>query len=175
MVDNELQVWGIHAGRPRGASDAVHRALEEETDRLFSSGVIAIGWPEVGDLRELTCDRDSFKQRLRETNPSLTPGAVAIDATTLLVFACEARVGDIVVWRPRLRTEVRIGRITSDYLFEPDSHEEYVHRRRVSWARLLRPTDFSDSARRAVGQQRSFFPIKNHQHEFLERVAVDRG
>jgi restriction system protein len=174
VVDTQRTVWGIHAGRPRGQSDTVHGVLEQETDQLFREGTIAIGWPSMGDLRDLGCDRDAFKRRLEETNPELAPRSVAADAGTLLIFACDVRIGDLLVWRARLRDEVRIGRILSDYRFEPESHDEYVHRRTVRWARNVRPSNLTDEARRSLGQHKSFFEIKNHRNDFIVLADPDR-
>jgi predicted Mrr-cat superfamily restriction endonuclease len=175
VIDTQRTVWGIHAGRPHAQSDTVHRDLEQEIDQLFREGTIAIGWPYMGDLQDLGCDMDAFKRRLEETNKDLTPRSVAADAGILLSFACAVRIGDLLVWRPRLREEVRIGRILSDYRFEPESHDEYVHRRTVRWARNLRPSDFTDEARRSLGQQKSFFQITNHRDDFIVLVDPDHA
>ena len=66
-------VWGIHMGARVGA-----RPQEE--------GYVAIGWQELGDLREIPADRDAFKAALRESLPDLKDGAVPVHAGLLFRF-----------------------------------------------------------------------------------------
>lgn len=158
-------VWGIHTGRPRGSKASEQRVLAAEMDRVFKGaggrGTIAVGWPEMGDIGALPPDAEAFKRRLAEVHPDASAQSIANDAATLLAFVHEAKVGDIVVWRSGETRDVWIGHIRGAYAHVPDAHDEYVNRRAVSWRPPQAATDFSKEALRSLGQQRSFFRVKN--------------
>lgn len=163
-------VWGIHTGRPRGTKESEQRVLAAEVDRAFKGtggrGTIAVGWPEAGDLRSLSPEPAAFERRVGEIHEGASPQTIANDAATLFAFACEAKEGDIVVWRSAETNDVWIGRIRGGYEHVPDAHGGYVHRRAVSWRPPRPTTDFSKEALRSLGQQRSFFRVKNATEEF---------
>lgn len=165
-------VWGIHTGRPRGSKESEQRVLVAEMDRIFKGaggrGTIAIGWPAIGDLRDLPEEQEAIKLRLAEILPEATPQVLTNDAATLRAFAAEASEGDIVVWRSPETRDVWIGHIRGPYAYEPDAHQEYVHRRTVSWRPPQDASDFSKEALRSLSQQRSFFRVKNDGAEFRQ-------
>lgn len=164
-------IWGIHTGRPRGSTEGEQQGLIPQMDETFKGGIVAIGWPEVGDLGNLPADREAFRQRLAESAADRLPRSIAADATTLLAFVHEARIGDFIVYRSPISNDIMVGRVTGPYYHDPNAHQEYVNRRKVSWARRMPIDAFSPDARKALGQQRSFFRLKHHAEEY--RVALE--
>lgn len=159
-------VWGIHTGRPRGSVQSEQHALTVQMDELFKGGTVAIGWPQLGDLSDVPADREAFKQRFAEVNSDQPSRSIAADATTLLAFVHEAQIGDFIVYRSPITNDIRVGRIVGPYHHDPDADHDYVNRRQVRWARRVPVDAFSVEARKALGQQRSFFRLKDHAEEY---------
>jgi restriction system protein len=75
MADIEKRIWGIHT---------YDEALFLKDDKM------AIGWKEIGNLREIPANRDDFKKKYVQVYPDASKGAVAtcagmLYALTLLV------------------------------------------------------------------------------------------
>ena len=86
MVSNKT-IWGIHT----------------TDDLLFlNQNIIAIGWPEMGDLSQLVSSRDEFKERFLKTYPNGKKGAVATSAGMLFWFVHEVQIGDYIVFPSKL-------------------------------------------------------------------------
>ena len=82
----ETTVWGIHAGRTGDA------------DTLFlKNGVVALGWPHMGDLSALANTREAFKSRVAIIYPDKKAGAIPVDAGQFFRFVHEMAVGDVIV------------------------------------------------------------------------------
>jgi restriction system protein len=88
------QVWVVHMGRPGGKP---REGSIDFTRELLDRGYIALGWPNMGDMSELSADLPEFKAFFRHHH---TPGAsersVANQAEMLYQFVHEMRLGDIV-------------------------------------------------------------------------------
>lgn len=150
-------VWGIHT----------------QGDRLFLGGkVIAVGWREMGDLREIKPSRDAYKSRYWEVYPSVKKGNVATSAGMLYRFYAEAQIGDYVVFPSKTDRKINIGVIEGDYSFAADA-ADYPHQRKVKWLKHLPRTAFSQGALYEVGSALSFFTVKNYADEFVS--ALDAG
>ena len=81
MVSNKT-IWGIHT----------------TDDSLFlSQNIIAIGWPEMGDMSQLLPSRDEFKEQFLKTYPNGKKGAVATSAGMLFRFVHKVQIGDYIV------------------------------------------------------------------------------
>lgn len=128
-MTQSLPVWGIHAGK------------FGEADPLFNAGWIALGWNEIGDLRQLSPTREAFKVVMKEADPDAKPGSIPVNAGQLYRFVHEAMAGDLIVWRPKNNpAQVRIGKITGDYKYESQPGTDYPHQRPVSWKASVEAT-----------------------------------
>ena len=117
MANEEKKIWGIHT----------------QDDNLFLKGnVIAIGWKEMGDLRLIDANRDTFKDKYLQTYPDAKRGSIATAAGMLFRFCYEVQVGDYVVFPSKSNREVNIGVVDGDYVYDP-SQAEYVQTRKVKW------------------------------------------
>lgn len=147
----EKRVWGIHT----------------QDDSLFlRDNVIAIGWREMGDLRNIGKDRDAFKAHYSEVYLDAKKGSIPTAAGMLFRFLNEAQIGDYVVFPSKSNRQINIGVIESDYIYEP-SAVEYVQQRKVKWIKHLSRTSFSQGALYEVGSAMSFFAVKNYADEYL--------
>lgn len=149
-------LWGIH-----------HRGTHE----FVGEGIVAIGWPDAGDLTDLADDRDRFKARLRESFPDRTEAWVANAAGQLLRFRHVMREGDLIVYSRKADRTINIGRIVGGYAYEPGISGRYPNRRRVEWLKTELPRDeFSSGCLYEVGSALSVFTIKEHKEELLARL-----
>ena len=157
MADSEKRIWGIHT---------YDETLFLKDDKM------AIGWKEIGDLREIPASRDDFKKKYMQVYPDASKGAVATCAGMLYRFCHEVQIGDYVVYPSKNDRMINIGEITGDYEFVSDAHE-YVQQRNVKWLKHIPRTSFSQGALYEVGSALSFFAVKNYADEFLS--ALDKG
>ena len=157
MADIEKKIWGIHT---------YDEALFLKDDKM------AIGWKEIGNLREIPANRDDFKKKYVQVYPDASKGAVATCAGMLYRFCHEVQIGDYVVYPSKSDRMINIGEISGDYEYVPDAHE-YVQQRNVKWLKHIPRTSFSQGALYEIGSALSFFAVKNYADEFLS--ALDKG
>lgn len=151
------KVWGIHT-------------LD---DNLFlKNNVIAIGWPDFGDLSKVTATREAFKERYAQIYPNDKPGAIPTSAGMLYRFIHEIKIGDYVVFPSKVDRMVNIGVVEGEYTYV-DSEKEYVQQRKVKWLKHLPRTSFTQGALYEIGSAMSLFMVKNYADEYLS--ALDKG
>ncbi len=164
MMAAEPVVWGIHGGRTG------------DVDPLFlKQGYIALGWPEMGDLRQVPKDREAFKTRAADCYPDAKPGAIPVYAGQLYRFLYEVKPNDLVVYPSKRDSQVHLGRVTGDYRYSPCVNQQYPHLRPIRWLKAIPRTQFSQGALYEIGASMSFFHVKNYGDEFraaLEGQAV---
>ncbi len=156
MASEEKRIWGIHS---------------QDDNLLLKGNVIAIGWPDMGDLSGIEPSRDSFKEKYALTYPSAKKGSIANGAGMLYRFCCETQIGDYVVFPSKSNREVNLGVIEGQYSYDP-SQREYVQTRKVKWLKHLPRTSFSQGALYEIGSAMSYFTVKNYADEFL--LALDK-
>ena len=158
-MQNELRIWGIHT--------------PIQNEPLFlQSGLVAVGWSQMGDLSALPADRDAFRDKYSVIYPDATKGNVGINSGTLYRFVHEMKSGDYIIFPAKSDRNIYIGVIDGDYQFQP-GNTEYPHQRQVRWLKHLPRTAFSQGALYEVGSFVTFFSVKNYADEFL--AALNKG
>lgn len=152
---NESAVWGIHAGR-----------TGEAVPLFLTKNVVALGWPEFGNLAGLG-RREDFKSRYAQVYPNVSQQSIANSAGQLFRFVHEIQIGDIVVFPARDDRQVHIGRVTTEYEHEPSASAEYPNQRPVKWLAHFPRTRFSQAALYEMGSAMSLFQIRNNSEEIL--------
>ncbi len=156
----ENNLWGIHAGKTGDASS------------LFTKqGCVAVGWVDMGDLGQISPDRDAFKQRVTQVYPNIKPGAIPNYAGQLYRFVHEMQVGDLVAYPDKFERKIYLGEVTGAYAYDPNKSSDYPNIRAVKWLGSFPRTQFSQGALYEVGSAMSFFQVKNFADEF--RAALD--
>ena len=153
-----VSVWGVHMGEHVGA-------------RPVEQGYVAIGWPDLGDIRQYP-DRDALKAALAQNYPDKKRGSRPVDAGILFRFAHEMKADDIVVYPSKHDRMVNIGRFTGEFDHVADDADGYPNRRRVEWLGHFPRSDFSQSALNEIGAFITVFLIQGHPNEFLTKVGV---
>src|SRR5262249_47496972 len=95
-------------------------------------GIIAIGWDDLGDLRQYAT-REEIADRLRDNRGPGSPEPT-MDSLACLQFLREMQVGDFVVAKIGRSKLLGVGSIQSEYLHDA-TRSEYHHVRRVHWIR----------------------------------------
>ena len=90
--------------------------------------VIAIGWDDLGDLRELST-RESIQEKLRDLYGRPKP---TNDSLACYQFAYEMKPGDHIIVKQGRSALLGYGKITSGYEFHV-TRPEFKHVRRVRW------------------------------------------
>lgn len=96
---------------------------------LAESGIMAIGWDELGDLAAYK-SREEIAEKLKAAEG--TESSKKMDSLTCWQFQNEMTVGDVVYAKKELNAIVGRGIVKSDARYEPD-REHYVHVRDVEW------------------------------------------
>lgn len=151
-------VWGLHC---------------HDENLVLQGGVIAIGWPKMGNLKELPNDRDAFKARHREAYPEAKKGNTPVAAGMMIRFTYEVAIGDYVVYPSKINRMINIGVIEGDYCYVPSQGGEYLHQRKVTWLKHLPRTAFSQGALYETGSVLSFFSLKSYGDEFVHALNDD--
>jgi 5-methylcytosine-specific restriction protein B len=99
-------------------------------DRCQEEGVIAIGWDDLGDLRQYP-DQDAIARALRAQRGPDQP-APHNDSPACYDFAYTMQPGDYVVAKIGRRRPLDIGVVESGYRYD-ESRQEYRNLRSVRW------------------------------------------
>ena len=118
----KARVWAFAPGK--GAS---------RWEEFREKGIIAIGWDDLGDLRDYD-SKESIHSRLAELLNQPNPSN---DSLACHQFAHEMQPGDHVIAKQGRRTLLGRGVIESGYEFD-ESRPEFRHMRRVRWKKTGR-------------------------------------
>jgi restriction system protein len=152
-------VWGLHMGAHVG-------------DRPILGNYVSIGWPELGDLRQIAADRETFKQAMAEAYPAMKSGTIPGAAGTVFKFAHIIKPGDFVIYPSKSNRMVNIGRFTVASSYSEGDQDNYPNRRTVEWLGHFPRNDFSQSSLNEIGSAITLFRIKRHASEFLLKIGI---
>ena len=158
-VAANITIWGVHMGMHVG-------------DRPIEGGYVAIGWPALGDARQIGATRADFKQAMAQAYVDMKPGAVPVDAGTVFKFVREIKAGDFVIYPSKSDRMVNIGQFTGLSEYNPKDPDEYPNRQFVKWLGHFPRNDFSQSALNEIGSFLTLFRIKRHAGEFLAKIGI---
>ncbi|MBN9519476.1 AAA family ATPase [bacterium] len=102
---------------------------------MKDGGLVAVGWPAVGDLSDVEATKESrerVQQRLTSNYPN-TPQATGRAVTQIVNFVATMEEGDYVLPSDG-GTVIGVGRVTGPYTYDPAS--DFPHRRPVTWLSL---------------------------------------
>lgn len=99
-------------------------------DEFYTSGIMAIGWGEIGDLSKFDC-KDAMKIKMREVIDESLSYKNAAHATWQ--FANEMKIGDIVFVKKGMHQIIGRGVVMSDYEYDNTRDDEYKNIRQVDW------------------------------------------
>ena len=99
-------------------------------DEFYDSGIMAIGWGEMGDLTAYD-SKDAMKAAMKEIyDESLS---YINSAHLTWQFANEMNIGDVVFVKKGMHRLIGRGVVMSDYEFDDSRDDKYKHFRQVDW------------------------------------------
>lgn len=137
----------------------------------IDNNYVAIGWDELGDLRQIGCSREKLKKALDKTYPDLKKGAIPQNAGVLYRFVKEIKIDDIVIYPSKDRI-VNIGRVVGEYDYVENDEHDYPNQRAIEWLGSFPRNEFSQSALNEIGSALTLFSVKSHPNEFLSKVGL---
>jgi restriction system protein len=149
----------------------VHAGHLTERDELFQSGTIAIGWADLGDLKQLEANRPAFRTAVGKRWPSWSKGLVQNSASQLFRFVHEMQEGDPVLYPCKPSREVYYGKITGPYHHIPSG--ELSNRRGVHWEGKISRDKLTQGAKYELGSALTLFQFKNYADDF--RAAIGKS
>jgi restriction system protein len=151
-----MTVWGVHAGK------------KAEAESIFTKdNVVAIGWHELGDLSSFINDREGIKKLLRKHLPHKTNHSINAIAGQIYRFLHEVTISDVVVFLPLGSPYAYIGKVASDYIYDPASSPDYPNQRKVSGYKQVLRQYLSDDAKKEIKASLSLFTISKTPEEFV--------
>lgn len=143
----------------------------ELIDPFKDRSMVAIGWPEVGDLTDAD-SRETIKERYAEAYPDRKVGRVRVDGGTLHRFANEIAESDRVLTYDKATRTYHVGNITGEYRFEDSAEQShYPHRRSVDWVDAIGRDELSTSTKNTLGSTLTVFSLDSCLDD-IERVLV---
>jgi restriction system protein len=107
----------------------------EIVDWCREKGVIAIGWPEVGDLSAFE-NYEDLRKKVYETYRTSyrSLGSAGVSAGMLWSFVHDISQEDIVLSPKKETRELFVGKVTGPYLYDPNLiSRDYPNTRAVDW------------------------------------------
>ena len=159
-MQNPEHAWMVRAGNDTELADIVRE-----------ENVVAIGWPKMGDLSDLTT-REEFKQRYRKIYPKAAEGRVGVHAGQLYRFTRVIQEGDYVLTYLTDSREVLIGVVKGPYHYREDAYlDHYPHVRPVEWLNRVSRDAFGSRARKALGSIMTVFNLDDYVEQ-IQRLAT---
>jgi restriction system protein len=164
---NNTPIWVIRAGRNGEAHDL-----------FVHSQQLALGRPEMGNLKQLNGTRESFKDAYTSLHPQDHPTGIATIASQLFRFVHEMKSGDHVVYPYVEDGKLYLGFVNGPYVFKADVEPNYPHRRKVRWIGSVEWGTVSQMAKNELRAAKSLFQVKRNCPEVLAmfgRAAESNG
>lgn len=99
-------------------------------DEFYKTGIMAIGWGEIGDLK-VFASKEDMKKKMKETyDPSRHYKNVALATWQ---FTNEMKPGDVVFAKKGMHQIIGRGVVKSDYIFDDSVEDEFKNIRRIDW------------------------------------------
>ena len=147
MTTKAKPFWMVRAGR-----DSVY------VDDFLSEKVVAIGWPDLGEL-----PRDIDKARLTELyqriHPGDSAGSVANGVGQIVRFRDEIKIGDGIVTYDRDKRLYYLGAIAGAESWQPQKIANLPRARAVEWTQKVPRDALSQPTRNTLGAIQTLFSI----------------
>lgn len=117
-----MNAWSIKTGKNREVEEAF---LEQSR--------ILLTWPGFNKNLSPAATQEDVVTLLQEVYPDQSKQKNGSHATQLLRFAHQMKVNDAVILHGKDPKKVHVGRITSNYCFNPNATDPFYHWRTVTW------------------------------------------
>ncbi len=101
------------------------------TQDFVQGGYAGLGWLDGQDLSGV--DFGDLRDRLKDAHPDKSNASIGSWTGSIYRFIHDIRQGDWLLTPARDASRIYVGRVVSDYFFQPVHDDPYDHRRRVEW------------------------------------------
>lgn len=133
----------------------------------MNTGHVAVGWPKIGNLRNIKPDRQAFKTKLIECYLDTDPRLMPIYASELFQFAYRIAIADVVVYPSLCNRQINLGQIVDAYQYDPSFSEKYPNLYPVQWLRASLDTQFTRRTLREIRFPITVSQIRNNAREIM--------
>lgn len=138
---------------------------------IFAKGHVAIGWHQLGDLTN-TKTADEIRQKYLAARLEDKKGAASNAVAMLYKFRHAIKSGDWVLTYDREKREYMLGKVFSDYLFNPKLvGPEYPHVREVKWEHHISRDSLEPASKNSLGSTLTLFAVSDDVLDNLLKVA----
>ncbi len=130
----------------------------ELLDRFLQSGVVALGWHEVGDMSGART-REAVAALVEQAWPDDPPGRRRVWTGMLHRFRNVMAAGDRVITYESSSRTYHIGRVASDYQYDSKKGGQWPHVRAVEWSATVDRDDLSVSTKNELGAIMTLFKL----------------
>ena len=149
-------VWGVFVGDNGDQLESLNSKNGPFPPEPGSEGLIAIGWPAIGDMRLYKDNYSDFVEKFRVVYPSEHgERTFKTQANMPWNFAYLMKQGDWVLCPSSATGLLLVGKITGDYksdFHKPKKRADFVHLREVSWLYIVGASDPRYEKLHRIGQ-----------------------
>lgn len=132
-------------------------------DTFINSGIVAIGWNELGKLTGLKTYK-SLKEKVANSYPDWNQGKINLNTGQIWRFYNEIQIGDIVITYDSDMRAYFYGEVKSDYKFDK-SFNQY-HYRKVEWDNTaIYRDDLKISSKNTLGAIMTIFEVSKDVYQ----------
>jgi restriction system protein len=125
----------------------------------FAKGYVAIGWHQLGDLSKDQTVEDIRKKYFASRSED-KKGAANNAIAMIFKFRYGIKVGDWVLTYNGEKREYLLGKVMSEYLFDPKLvASEYPHARKVGWEHHISRDALKPSSKNSLGSTLGLFAV----------------
>ena len=138
---------------------------------FIDKSLVAIGWPDVGDLSRFE-SREAIATQLRKEDPGRSAGTYTAMSGVLVRFLEEMSAGDAVISYDRTRRIYAVGKLTGDYRFDAGIDPDYPNVRPVDWvAKNVSRDALTTASKNTLGSSLTVFRLPDAAEQDVWQAA----
>ena len=142
----------------------------EILEQFLENSIAALGWEDVGDLTKAT-SRELVAEKVQEIWPDNPPGRNAVWTGMLHRFRNVVEPGETVITYDPQRRVYHVGKVESDYRFDPELDDEFPNIRDVAWESTIDRDDLSVTTKNELGCTLTLFKLSETASSEMHGLA----
>ncbi|MEQ4489905.1 MAG: hypothetical protein AAC990_06055 [Dehalococcoides mccartyi] len=148
----------------------VIRADKSIANKVENGLLVAIGWPQMGDLSKLNT-KEEYQKHYQNVYGTIG-SKVTTGANQLYRFVLKVQIGDYVLTPLSLSREILIGKVIGDYAYDPQAvSTDYPNVRNVSWYKKISRDVLSPKLKGSSGSIMTVFNISKYLPEIEDMIC----
>jgi len=158
MNTEKAKVWGIHVGEKGGSLEVFNQAAGPFPPEPGTEGLVAIGWPAIGDMRLYAGNYQDFVNKFRIMYPHELERTFMTRANMVWNFAYGVKADDWVICPSSTAGYLLAGKVIGEYVssfkgaeIPAGARQDFVHMRKVRWLYVASKSDPRYKALHRIG------------------------